>query len=806
MKKNKKEIILKHHPLMLEQEGNRIYSWRGETVLGFRITYPEKYSQSRDDFERIHGDWNRALGMLPAGSVAVKSDWYERENLHIPTPEPSSYLERATAAYFEGREHTRHTGYLFLVLSAKVDFWRKARNPFNIPSIRSMQRQDSQVREFLEAVGQMREMLARNGFIFLEEMDERELYAYQRIWFSAFNREFTINIDFEGDFVDACERKVGVISLGSETDFPQSVDTERVDAAFSSAADNFVFHQGMMDDLGLTLGFSHVYNQIVFIDEHKVHVRDLEDRRLALYGARRFSSQNRYGADQMQGYLDELAQDQGARLVRGHSNVIYWGDTAQEFEDAGRIIQARLRALDFVPHRAKGRELQNLYVNSFPLNVTYLGAGQLYLVDLAVATALFVNNTNYRNADTGVLLSERLFNTPVRFDFWDADKKLITSRNFAMVAPTGKGKSFTANHIFRQLIEQGITVVIIDLGDSYLKLSKLLPSHETMLFRYKCGQPLGLNPFALEGEKPDSIKIEELCEFVWTLVKRGEEPSDAERTSLRKIVAHYYSSVDENHSWPSFYDFVDLNGEMLYSQLFIEDRSYFDLKEFLHVGSDFIGEGLYANLFRDAADQSASFKDKKLIVFELDEIKENRLLLSIMLQVISEAIQKTVWADRKNRGIVFFDEFAKQLEFPEVTRRVKYYSQAIRKQNGGVGIVLQTLNQLPDTPEGRSILDNTETFIFLESNNHADSIERLKLSEHDRSQLYSLRRKFEGERRYSEVYVKRGSYGNVFRIEVAPEVFLAYQTEGEVHTRIMELYEEKGSMEQAIEAYKKETR
>lgn len=797
---------MKFKPLMLEQEGNRIFSSRGETVLAYRIRYPEKYSQSSEDFERIHSDWVRALGMLPAGVVAVKSDWYEMRTVCKDSLRQNSYLDRATASYFEGREYMDHTGYLFLVLSVKGAVWQRARNPFNFPSLKSMRRQDSRVREFIEAAGQMGEMLSRNGFVFLEEMDEREVYDYQRIWFSAFNREFTVDIDFESDHVEADARKVGVISVSHEKHFPQQVHTQREDSSFSSAADNFVFHQGMMDDLGLTLGFSHVYNQIVFIDEHKGHVRELEENHRNLQAARRFSLENQRGMELMQEYMDDISRNAGSRLVRGHTNVVYWGDTPQEFDDATRILQARLRTLDFVPHRAKGKELRNLYVNSHPLNVTCLGSGQLYLVDLAVATALFVNNTGYMSSPEGVMLNDRIFNAPVTFDFWDENRTRITSRNFALVASTGKGKSFTANHIFRQLIDEGITLVIIDLGDSYLKLSKLFDPEDTLLFRYRSGEPLGLNPFALEGCELTSLKTEEICEFVWTLVKREEEPTAAERTSLRKIVSHYYEMVDENHGWISFYNFIRINGEKLYKLLDIEDRNYFDLGEFLHVGSDFVGEGLYADLFANVPDKSSSFKGKKLIVFELDEIKENRLLLSIMLQVISEAIQKTIWSDRKNRGIVFFDEFAKQLEFPEVTRRVKYYSQAIRKQNGGVGIVLQTLNQLPDTPEGRSILDNTETFIFLESNNHADSIERLRLNEHDRSQLHSLRKKFEGERRYSEVYIKRGNYGNVYRIEVAPEVFLAYQSEGSVHTSIMALYQETGSMEQAIEAYKKQTK
>ena len=797
-----KEIIRKYNPLIIETKGNRIFTARGETVLCFKIIYPEKYSQSSTDFERMHSDWTRALAMLPIGVTVLKSDWYEKEKFNGDELPQNGYLSKATADYFSQREYMSHSGYLFLILGAKNSYLENARNPFRFPRSLSFESRDRQVTRFSESVSQMKEMLEKNGFIRLVEMTEVEIQRYERIYFSAFYRDFTIDLEMQKSHIEAGERKIGIAALTNEMNFPQSVSSSKEDSAFSSAADNFVFYQGMMDDMGITLDVSHIYNQIVIIDDSKHHVRKLEENHRNLQGARRFSLENQRGMELMQEYMDDISRSQNSRLVRGHSNIIYWSDKQSDFERASRVIQAGLRSLDFVPHVGKGASLRSLFLNSYPLNVTCMEESLLYLVDLGVSTALFVNNTGYKDSSQGVILNDRLFNKPVKFDFWDSDRKMVTSRNFCIVASTGKGKSFTANHIFRQLIEQGIILVIIDLGDSYLKLSKLFDKEDVMLFKYKSGEPLGLNPFLRDEKELSALKIEEICEFVWTLIKRDKEPSDVERTSLRKIVSHYYEVMDENHCWNSFYNFIRINSEKLYNILDIEDRSYFDLNEFLHVGSDFIGEGLYSNLFRDSDDRSSSFIGKKLIIFELDEIRENRLLLSIMLQVISEAVQKTIWSERKNRGIVFFDEFAKQLEFPEVTRRVKYYSQAIRKQNGGVGIVLQTLNQLPDTPQGRSILDNTETFIFLESNNHTDSISRLSLNEHDKSQLNSLRKKFDGERRYSEIYIKRGSYGNVFRIETAPELFLAYQTEGEIHTAIMELYEQTGSMEKAIEIYK----
>jgi conjugal transfer ATP-binding protein TraC len=96
--------------------------------------------------------------------------------------------------------------------------------------------------------------------------------------------------------------------------------------------------------------------------------------------------------------------------------------------------------------------------------------------------------------------------------------------------------------------------------------------------------------------------------------------------------------------------------------------------------SIFVKEGLLSFLFKNDADNSYQLEDKSFIVFEMDEIKDNKLLLSIMLHMISEAIQKVVWSDKDTRGVVFFDEFAKMLKFPEVLSSAEYFFQAGRKQ------------------------------------------------------------------------------------------------------------------------------
>jgi conjugal transfer ATP-binding protein TraC len=113
---------------------------------------------------------------------------------------------------------------------------------------------------------------------------------------------------------------------------------------------------------------------------------------------------------------------------------------------------------------------------------------------------LLQNVSNYKSDKEGIVFNERIFNTPVLKDVWDENKKRIKARNFGIIAPTGEGKSFLANHIFSQWIDRGYKIVIQDLGDSYQKLSYLYPE-KTIYVRYSHGQPLGVNPFYITDKK-----------------------------------------------------------------------------------------------------------------------------------------------------------------------------------------------------------------------------------------------------------------------------------------------------------------
>ena len=84
---------------------------------------------------------------------------------------------------------------------------------------------------------------------------------------------------------------------------------------------------------------------------------------------------------------------------------------------------------------------------------------------------------------------------------------------------------------------------------------------------------------------------------------------------------------------------------------------------------------------------------------------------------------------------------------------------------------------------------------------YADLQRRLNLSEHELSLLQSIRNNLAGDRKYTAIFIKIGQESNVYHLEVPPEVYAAYLTDGVENQLIMELYEKSGDMELAIKEF-----
>jgi conjugal transfer ATP-binding protein TraC len=791
------KINLSAYQPIADIQDNIIFATNGNVVLCYEGNLPEIYSLSASDFEDIHGAWFQALKSLPVGTVVHKQDIYLKKSYTSKQLPNTTFLEKATHQHFKGREHMEHKCYLFFILTKNKAFNNsKYVNPFRKVSKGIAQELDDNLTSFTNSVNDSISFINNSRSVSFKPLNETEIISLTATYFNGFHEGFDTDILLDKKSVTIGENHFDALAINSELCFGESVQSSKTNEKFTS--DDFVFHQGFIDGLGLTLHENHIVNQILYLDD-KQKWRKLLDKKIEeLNKSSNFGSQNKVVLGKIQYILDQINADDNSRIIRGHLNIIYWDKNPENLSRIGSKIKTEFKELDIIPYYPRGDERKNYILNSYCCFSSNFSNNDLYVTDLKHALCLFINNSNYKSDATGIIFNDREHNIPVLKDVWDEHKKGIKARNFAIFAPTGEGKSFLANNILRQYFESGVRLVIIDLGGSYTKFAKLYPDKCTVL-RYESGKNLGINPFYI-GDVNDLTpeSLENLSVFLFELFASDLKVTKAQSVSVKKILRHYYDSTSDNHSLEGFYNFIERNKKDLLSTLKIHP-DYFNATSFLHVLSEYVGDGLYSFLFEASEDQTFKIEDKHLIVFELDEVKDNKEILSVMLKLIKSAIQRTIWKNRAEKGIILFDEFAKQLKFDNVLESVEFYYQAIRKQNGAIGIILQSINQLPNNSTSASILENTQVIYSLNNEKGYDElVKRLNLSSHDLNQLKSIRNNLSGSRKYTEMFIKIGKESNIFRLEVPKEVYAAYLTDGQENQAIMAIYERTQNMEQAI--------
>lgn len=790
-------VNLSDTPQILHFSDNVAFCNNGTVIYGFLIELPEIYTLSEGDFDNIHNLWFNSLKDFSKGTIIHKMDIYQKKPYNSDIT-GNSFLQNATRKHFNGRDFLEH--YSFLFFTYRDAYWESAniKNPFKKPSSSKLLLESfHKDAEFSISVQRAADYLNNSKYFSVQKIDQSVFQYLEHSYFNGFYEDRFTDIDTKKHKIGS--KKFSVVAIREAKQFGESISNCSLNSKM--CVGDYIFHKGYADGLGFNIDCTHIFNQVIFFKDHKEEKSKIEKQRQTLFSVRKFSSDFEVGSKQLGEYLDEINQDEKILLGNAHFNVIIYGNNEEECDYYEKICCNEFKNMDIKPYIPTGSNKTNLFANSFFANVANIDKNNIITnFDFQQSLCMLVNSTNYKNDTNGIYFNDRVFNVPIKKDVWDDDKKRIKARNFFIVAPTGEGKSVLALNVLRQFYESGVNIVIIDLGDSYRKFSLLYPN-DTAYIKYKEGLSLGINPFELRSELNSEI-ITELASFVFKLWKRDRLPEEAEAVSMRKILSLYFDAVKTNHSFPDFYLFVQSNKTDLMKALELTEE-FFDISDFLHITSEFVGNGTYAYLFSQNSDVIERITDKKVIIFELDEAKDNHVLLGILIQMINVIIQNTVWRDRSQKGIVFFDEFAKMLKFPTILSTAEYFFQAARKQLAAIGIVLQSPAQLPNNESARSIIDNTQVMYILQNEKGYDEIiDRLGLKEHDRNQLGSIKSVFKGAGyKYAEFLLKIGSESNIVRLELPREVLVAYATEGKEYTEVLKYYEDNKNMELAISKY-----
>ena len=801
---------------LLRVENNCIISKFADITAAYRVSLPELFTLTGEEYEALHGAWLKALKVLPDYTVVHKQDFFIEERYAAPEDgSERSFLARSYERHFNERPYLRHSCYLYVTKTTPERMRQTSASSvlcrgFIVP--REMRDTDA-VTRFLEAAEQMERILNDSGLVRVERLTEDEIVGtaddaglLARYFALSDERLPVVNEDIR---LDPGTMRIGdkFLSMHTLSDLdmlPQSVatdfryerlSTDRSDCRLSFAA-----------PVGLLLSCNHVYNQVVFLDDHDETLKRLEATARNMNSLAAYSRSNAINREWIEMYLNE-AHSQGLRSVRCHCNVMAWAENEAELKRLRNDVGSQLALMGCTPHH-NTVDVPVLFWAAIPGNEADFPAEESFYTFLDQALCLFNEETNYRSSLSpfGIKMSDRLSGIPIHLDISDLPMKrgTITNRNKFILGPSGSGKSYLTNHLVRQYWEQGSHILLVDTGNSYQGLCSLIHAktkgRDGVYFTYTEEAPIAFNPFYVEDGVYDVEKRESLKTLLLTLWKReSEEPTRSEEVALSNAVNLYLSKLRADRSivpsFDTFYEFVETDYRRLLEQKRVREKD-FDLANFLNVLEPYYKGGEYDYLLN--SDRQLDLLDKRFIVFELDNISSNRTLLPVVTLIIMETFISKMRRLKGVRKMILIEECWKALTSANMSAYIRYLFKTVRKYFGEAVVVTQEVDDIISSPIVKeSIINNADCKILLDQRKYLskfDGIQRLLgLTDKEKAQILSINLSNDPKRRYKEVWIGLGGVQSaVYATETSVEEYLTYTTEESEKMKVMELAEKLG--------------
>ena len=796
---------------LLRVENNCIISKFADITAAYRVTLPELFTLTAEEYEALHGAWLKALKVLPDYTVVHKQDFFIEERYTAPEEgSERSFLARSYERHFNERPYLRHTCYLFVTKTTPERMRQTSASSvlcrgFIVP--REMRDTDA-VTRFLEAAEQMERILNDSGLVRVERLTEAEFVGtaddaglLARYFALSDEQRPVVNEDIrlDPDVMRIGDKYLSMHTLSDLDMLPQSVatdfryerlSTDRSDCRLSFAA-----------PVGLLLSCNHVYNQVIFLDDHDETLKRLEASARNMNSLAAYSRSNAINREWVEMYLNE-AHSQGVRSVRCHCNVMAWAESESELKRIRNDVGSQLALMGCTPHH-NTVDVPVLFWAAIPGNEADFPAEESFYTFLDQALCLFNEETNYRSSLSpfGIKMSDRLSGIPIHLDISDLPMKrgVITNRNKFILGPSGSGKSYLTNHLVRQYWEQGSHILLVDTGNSYQGLCSLIHAktkgRDGVYFTYTEEAPIAFNPFYVEDGVYDVEKRESLKTLLLTLWKReSEEPTRSEEVALSNAVNLYLSKLRADRSivpsFDTFYEFVETDYRRLLEQKRVREKD-FDLENFLNVLEPYYKGGEYDYLLN--SDKQLDLLDKRFIVFELDNISSNRTLLPVVTLIIMETFISKMRRLKGVRKMILIEECWKALTSANMSAYIRYLFKTVRKYFGEAVVVTQEVDDIISSPIVKeSIINNADCKILLDQRKYLskfDGIQRLLgLTDKERAQILSINLSNDPKRRYKEVWIGLGGIQSaVYATETSVEEYLTYTTEESEKMQVMEL-------------------
>ncbi len=374
-------------------------------------------------------------------------------------------------------------------------------------------------------------------------------------------------------------------------------------------------------------------------------------------------------------------------------------------------------------------------------------------------------------------------------DFFDSD----SNYNFAVVAPSGSGKSFLVNKVLMENASRGGINFVIDVGKSYKKQCGLLNGQ---YLEFEEGKNISLNVFseltasmfqrdrqetANASSKDDLEKRSSLlalyAQLLAVMANPTESATDDEKAILSKAIIETYENLREGEivEVDDFIGYLE-SQQAIHDAMGKQEHTHGQLARRL---MKYAKHGEYGHWFRGK--MNIEFTNS-FVVLELEQLNARRDLREVVLLLLISIIEQSFFfGNRSVPKIVLFDEAWDLFRNPNTAAFIETAYRRARKYGASIGTIVQSfLDFSRDGNEavGQAILSNSEWKLAL-----SPKVEELRQATEENifslssAQLHIASTVKTWKGLYSEVLLISSTQFAAFRFIPTPQELVAFTTE-----------------------------
>ncbi len=815
----------KSFPIM-SVENDCVISKRGEVSVLFELYLPEVFTISYGEYNLMHETWCKVLRMLPAPTVVHKQDFYYTEKYDSTGRKYWSLLDEHYWKNFDGRIYLKHKCYLYLT---KTNM--KQMEAGGIASMLTSKNyvgskvSPGEQQKFLDAVEQFESVLNDSKVMRVRRLTTDEIVGtpgkpgLYDLLFSLGGLELgdvEFGSDLDEDRIKVGNNLVSIHAITSLDQLPAEISPQQESSDYSTS--NTSLMVSTMFPLGLGLKKPHILNQYIYLTDSEKKKEEVEARQKGLIAMSQLFIENRVNAGFCQDFLEDMRIN-GVRAVECHCNVMIWSEDNGMLKNNGLEIAKKLASISMTA-KVMTLDAPIVFWAAIPGNGGDLPHEELFLTGLEQGVCLFASESNTRDTTSPFYISlcDRLTGTPVKIDISDKPYKdgTITNKNKFILGPSGSGKSFFTNHMVRQYYDQGAHILIVDIGHSYQYQCEIINERtrgeDGLYFTATEDDPISFNPFFAKHGSFDQEQIDTISSIISFLWKMGGTYMPSEKKFVDQSILEYLRIVAERDNgkgnFNGYYEYLRDEFRENLSRSEIEVKvSDFDLGNMLHTLSQFYVGGRYDRLLN--SDVATDIFDKRFVIFELDNIKNNPILLPLTTIIIMDAYMSKV--KRINgKKILIIEEAWKAIMNDKFAEYIKGVFKTVRKYDGEAIVVTQELDDLLGSDIIKdTVVSQSDCKILLDQKKYLRRFEDVRdflgLSNQQQAEIFSINthNDYTGRNQYREVWIGLGSnFSGVYATEVSDMERMCFGTNASEKYEIESIKKELGATtKQAIVEY-----